>query len=137
MTSQMERATKARKRQREEAYILLGERRNGLWLARAHWRTRGEPASVSFDWQRVLSREESHGDVVGFLHTHPGFTPEPSRRDELTMNAWTACFGKPLICAIASADDVRAWIYFPDGSPAMKAPQITRFQNGWIVLLEE
>lgn len=96
---------------REIAYVLIGENKNGILLAKMSWKTRGTEASVLFDGARVLAREESHGDLVGFFHTHPeGFTT-PSKRDDDTMLAWSFCFGKPLLCAIGTSMGVRAWVY--------------------------
>lgn len=120
----------------EESYILLGERRDGLWLARAQWRAVGQATSVSFDWEKVLDREKRRADVIGFLHTHPGFSPEPSARDEMTMRAWCNCFGKPLIRAIASGKDIRAWLYRADEQPPETFARISCFRGKWIVASE-
>jgi proteasome lid subunit RPN8/RPN11 len=49
-----------------------------------------------------MNREEKHGDVVGFLHTHPDGPAAPSKRDLRTMRAWWSAFGKPLLYLIAS-----------------------------------
>ena len=100
-----------KKETKEIAYVLIGEVKNGILLAKMSWRTRGTESSVLFDGARVLAREESHGDLVGFFHTHPeGFT-QPSKRDDDTMAAWCFCFGKPLLCAISTSAGLRAWIY--------------------------
>lgn len=63
----------------------------------------GNSASVRFDGQWALKREEKKGDVVGFWHTHPDGTLEPSKRDIKTMQAWIGCFGKPLLCVIQNS----------------------------------
>jgi hypothetical protein len=57
---------------------------------------------VRFDGLWVLAREETHCDVVGFLHTHPDGPAAPSDRDVRTMRAWCLAFGKPLLCLIES-----------------------------------
>lgn len=96
---------------KEIAYTLVGETKDGIILAKLIWKTRGSETSVMFDGAKVLSHEESSGDIVGFFHTHPeGFT-NPSRRDDDTMLSWSFCFGKPLLCAIGTSLGVRAWLY--------------------------
>ena len=120
----------------ETAAVLVGQSRGGLWLARLKWPTHGSHASVDFDWQNVLAREESHGDIIGFFHTHPDGMPNPSRRDDLTMISWCSCFGKKLLCAIASVDQVRAWIYEADGKAPSAVTQISRFKGNWLVASE-
>jgi proteasome lid subunit RPN8/RPN11 len=78
--------------------------------------TRGKPTSVEFDADWVLGREESKGDVIGFYHTHPGGPPAPSQRDLKTMRAWSACFGKPLLCLIESDGKLAAYRFDNDQS---------------------
>jgi proteasome lid subunit RPN8/RPN11 len=77
---------------------------------------RGEPTSVAFDAQWVLHREETKGDVVGFLHTHPSGSPTPSQRDLKTMRAWSSSFGKSLLCLIASEGRLAAYRFDDDQS---------------------
>ena len=59
-----------------------------VWHARRIDRTAGAPSQVEFDGAATVAREERRGDVIGFLHTHPGFAAVPSRRDVATMQAW-------------------------------------------------
>lgn len=114
--------------QKEIAYVLIGEIKDGIVLARMMWKTRGTETSVLFDGAKVLEREEKHGDLVGFYHTHPeGFT-QPSKRDDDTMISWSFCFGKPLLCVVGTSVGLRAWVYdaaaLTDGlSPAACAAQ--------------
>jgi hypothetical protein len=97
---------------KETAYVLVGERQGSIWLAKMVWRTRGTETSVLFDGNKVLSREETHGDIIGFYHSHPEGLTTPSARDDATMSAWCFCFGKPLLCAISTRTrGVRAWVY--------------------------
>jgi len=70
----------------------------------------GNSASVEFDGQWALEREEKKGDVVGFWHTHPDGNLEPSKRDIKTMEAWTRCFGKPLFCVIQNSSYETAYL---------------------------
>ena len=84
----------------EQCWVLLGERRGRVWYCHSHNEISGERTFVQFDGPWVLEREESHGDVVGFLHTHPDGPAMPSQRDVRTMRAWCLSFGKPLVCLI-------------------------------------
>jgi proteasome lid subunit RPN8/RPN11 len=93
----------------EQCWTLLGQRRGRIWFCRRVRHSRGDRASVEFDGGWVLQREEEHGDIVGFLHTHPDGPASPSGRDVRTMRAWCSAFGKPLLCLIASPDGVRGY----------------------------
>ena len=104
------------KRLVEHCWTLLGHHQGRFWYARRKRPTRGEVASVEFDADWVLAREESKGDVVGFYHTHPGGNPEPSLRDLKTMRAWSGSFGKPLLCLIESDGAVAAYRFDDDES---------------------
>ncbi len=120
----------------EIAYVLLGETRDGAWHAKMMWRRTGQPASVDFDWQKVMTREETKGDVVGFFHTHPSGFCEPSGRDDKTMMAWSTCFGKPLLCLIDDGDGMRGWVYdYKSGSKTV-VQQVTKFKGNWLVVIE-
>jgi proteasome lid subunit RPN8/RPN11 len=88
----------------ERCWTLLGSRDSGsrTWRIGIHHVVLGEPARVEADWAWTLTREESHGDVMGFYHTHPpGFGAQPSQRDIRTMQAWCSALGKSLLCLIA------------------------------------
>ena len=98
----------------EQCWILVGENRDDLWWGKRVQRTEGEPCLVQFDPYYVLERDEKYGDVVGFIHTHPNFSAHYSGRDDLTMKAWVACLGKPLVCCIVGSDGLRAWWYEND-----------------------
>lgn len=93
----------------EQCWTLLGQRRGRIWFCRRVRHSSGERTSVEFDGDWVLKREEKHGDVVGFLHTHPDGPASPSGRDVRTMRAWCIAFGKPLLCLIASPTGVRGY----------------------------
>ncbi|GAH27138.1 unnamed protein product [marine sediment metagenome] len=100
---------------KEICYIILGKRNS--WLAyfthgRLVKKITGESASVEFDWQWSLNREEKKGDILGFWHTHPDGSLKPSTRDRKTMQAWVNCFGKSLLCVIQNASRETAYLVF-------------------------
>lgn len=100
-------------KKKEICYIILGKRNS--WLTyfthgRLVKKITGESASVEFDWQWVLEREEEKGDILGFWHTHPDGTLKPSKRDGKTMQAWVSCFGKPLFCVIQNTSHETAYL---------------------------
>ena len=98
----------------EHCWTLVGVRQGPFWYARRRRPTKGDVASVEFDAAWALEREESHGDIVGFYHTHPSGSPDLSRRDVKTMHAWVGAFGKALLCLIECDGKVTAW-RFDDG----------------------
>lgn len=119
----------------EVAYVLLGETTGGVWHAKMMWRRTGEPASVDFDWHKVLTREEKKGDVVGFYHTHPNGLKSPSARDDRTMDAWSTCFGKPLLCLISDGDGIGGWVYDADKDGRTRLSEVHKFRNHWLVAI--
>ena len=106
----------AKRQKAEECWTLVGRRQGSFWYARRMRATRGEPSSVEFDSNWALDREESKGDVVGFFHTHPSGSTDPSQRDLKTMRAWVSSLGKPLLCVIAGDDHLAAYRFDDDGS---------------------
>jgi proteasome lid subunit RPN8/RPN11 len=118
----------------EECWILTGQRRGGVWILRRRRYTTGQPTRVSFDASWVLSREETHGDVLGFLHTHPTGSPEPSLRDLRTMHAWAGAFGKPLLCLIASKRSLACYVF--DASDHFDVARIVQFDRGVTIVIE-
>jgi len=119
----------------EECWVLVGERRSGIWLLRTLDRTVGKPESVEFDGPAALAREEQQGDVLGFWHTHPDFPATPSRRDVNTMQAWTSALGKPLLCIIEGTDGLQAYRFDDDDSQGIPA-QVIRFENDVLVAID-
>ena len=118
----------------EECWVLTGQRRGGVWMLRRRRYSVGEPGSVAFDASWVLGREESCGDVRGFLHTHPTSSASPSRRDLRTMRAWTGSFGKPLLCLIAARRRIAGYVF--DGKDRYKVDRIVHFTRGITVVVE-
>lgn len=119
----------------EECYMLIGERRGKVWAGRLQERSEGEPTSVAFDWAKVLVREESFGDVLGFYHTHPNSAPYPSPRDVRTMQAWATCFGKPLLCVIQSGALLAGYLFDPNGQ-CKPVGRITRLAHNTLIAVE-
>ena len=104
----------------ERSWVLTGQPLEAGWRVCPCRPSRGQPHQVEADWRWALAREESRGDVVGFLHTHPtGCGTQPSSRDRDTMQAWCSAFGKPLLCLIRSGRRLSAWLF----SPGITDPQ--------------
>ena len=122
---------------REEAHILTGVRRGRIWLVRRRRRMLGAAASVEADWRWALEREERHGDVVGFYHTHPpGAGVVPSERDVRTMRAWCGAFGKPVVCVIACGNRIRSTLFVTDEDAGRRLALTEVFAHGVIVAVE-
>jgi len=127
------RASQALKPVVEQCWTLLGERRGRIWFCRRVQRVHGERASVRFDGAWALAREESHGDVIGFLHTHPDGPHSPSNRDVRTMRAWRSAFGKPLLCLIDGPDGLRGFRFDDDASNGASLQAVERFSRGVLI----
>lgn len=112
----------------EHSWILIGNSKGKLWWGHRRKMTRGQPCSVDFDPNYAITREQTKGDVVGFLHTHPGMIASPSSTDYNTIRAWVNCFGKPLVCVIQGADGLRGYWFDDDESPPVEC-QVKRFGN--------
>lgn len=115
----------------EQSRVLTGRRQDGAWRLRLRRPTAGGRAWVEADWAWALEREEAHGDVAGFYHTHPGMTAVPSARDVATMRAWVSCFGKPLLCAIEGAEGLRAYLFASDEDEGRLLLRAER-HRGWL-----
>lgn len=129
----MARASTAVKPVVERCWTLVGERRGRIWLGRRVRQTSGERTSVEFDGAWVLRREETLGDIVGFLHTHPDGPNSPSARDVRTMRAWCSAFGKPLLCLIESPQGLDAYRFDDDESTGERIAIVEKFSRGWVI----
>ena len=109
------------KRRNEQYWLLTGALAGPAWYGRRRDSRRGRPCDVTFDHRIVYDREDRHGDVVGFLHTHPGMTASPSQTDLDTMRAWVLAMGKPLVCAILGRDGLRAHWFLDDEAEPVEA----------------
>jgi len=110
----------------EKAAVLVGQRRGRVWEGRLCRLQVGDATSVEFDWAWVLAREEQHGDVIGFYHTHPSGAITPSKRDVRTMRAWVGCFGKPLLCVIESGAALTAYVFETDEDEGRPLAEVQR-----------
>jgi proteasome lid subunit RPN8/RPN11 len=126
-------ASTARRSVAEQCWTLLGQHRGRIWYCRRVRHSRGEPISVRFDGTWALRREETHGDVVGFLHTHPDGPASPSERDVRTMRAWCSAFGKPLLCLIASPGELRGYRFDDDKSVGKALSLVESFPRGAVI----
>lgn len=129
----MARASAKLKREVEQCWTLVGARRGRIWLARRVRRASGERAQVQFDGAWTLEREETHGDVVGFLHTHPDGPAAPSNRDVRTMRAWARAFGKPLLCLIDCPDGLFGFRFDDDQSEGEPLTIVQLFPRGVVI----
>jgi proteasome lid subunit RPN8/RPN11 len=119
----------------EQCWVLTGEQRGRVWLARRMARTVGLPAKVEFDAAAALAREERRGDVIGFWHTHPSFTATPSARDVATMQAWVSAFGKPLLCLIEGTDGLVGYCFDSHTSRGERVANVEKFARGVVVVV--
>jgi proteasome lid subunit RPN8/RPN11 len=117
----------------EQCWTLLGEHRGRIWFCRRVRQVRGERVSVCFDGAWALQREEKHGDVVGFLHTHPDGPALPSGRDVRTMRAWCGAFGKALVCVIAGTEGMRGYRFDDDESAGEALAIAQAFPRGVVI----
>lgn len=117
----------------EQCWTLLGQHRGRIWYCRRVRQISGERTSVRFDGAWVLSREETHGDVVGFLHTHPEGPAAPSPRDVRTIRAWCSAFGKPILCLIAAPEEMRGYRFDDDQSIGKALSLVEMFRRGVVI----
>ncbi len=113
----------------EECWTLTGGRIGGIWVGWRRWRTEGAPASVEFSAKRALQRQRYQRDCVGWAHTHPGMAAVPSMTDVVTMQAWVACFGRPLLCVIKGSDGTRGYVFQHDECEGVELMKV--YEIGW------
>lgn len=121
----------------ERCWMLVGRRQGPFWYARRVQRSVGKPTSVAFDADWALAREEAKGDLVGFYHTHPSGLATPSVRDDRTMAAWVACFGKPLLCVIEADDRPRAYMYDGRARSGVELRACERLPRGIVLMFDD
>lgn len=121
----------------EQCWVLVGawDGRRRCWQLRRRRPVCGHLTSVEADWAWALAREEEHGDVVGFWHTHPGGAgTSPSDRDIRTMRAWHSAFGKPLVCVITEGRRSAAHVFVDDATGAQRAQLYTGKKRGSFIV---
>lgn len=114
-------------RQNEQSWILTGGYHRRLWWGYLSHESEGHPGAVGFPYKWVNDREEKTGDIVGFMHTHPGMLASASLRDDATMAQWVLSFGKPLICLIEGINGLKGYLYYSDEQPPITIRTIKRF----------
>lgn len=117
----------------EHCWAIVGEVRQELWCGKTVQPTTGTVSEVDFDGQWVLDREENDGDIIGFYHTHPSGTPNPSTRDVNTMRAWVGSFGKPLLCLIEADNNLAAFRFDDDQCDGVEMRQCELFFDEVVV----
>jgi hypothetical protein len=111
----------------EQCWVLIGGRSDGRWSVRMCRPTEGSRTWVEADWAWTLQREETQGDVAGFLHSHPpGSGAEPSARDLRTMRAWCLALGKPLLCLIEHDGSLQGSVHADEQDPGRPLGRILR-----------
>lgn len=120
----------------ELCWTLVGVRQGPFWYAHRRQPTFGKPASVTFDAAWVTARDESHGDILGFYHTHPNGLPTPSKRDDRTMRAWTTSLGRPLLCLIEADRRVHAYLYQQGSLDWTKLAACERLARGVVIVFD-
>lgn len=113
----------------EHCWILTGKVQHLTWSGKIQKESEGRPASVDFDYNYVLKREEEKRDIIGFCHTHPGFLAIPSDRDVRTMGAWVNCLGKPLLCLIEGTDGLRAYLFYDDEYEPLECEEVNQYKD--------
>ena len=117
----------------EKCWVLVGQRQGPFCIGHKMQPTEGAPTRVEFDHDWVIRRDESSGDIIGFLHTHPSGSLEPSQRDVDTMQAWTSCLGKSLVCLIQCDAEIVGFTFVDDnctGQPVAATQLFRSNQSG-------
>lgn len=123
---------KETKMDNEVYHGMIGRIIGPWWFARSFGDDQeGSPGQVSFDWEKIMEREDSHGDIVGFYHTHPSFPGTPSSTDYATMGAWTLSLGRPLLCLIEGTDGLNANWFKDDESEHVRA-KVRKFGKWYV-----
>jgi len=77
--------------------------------------SQGNPGQVEFAWRKCWDRYQSHGDVVGWFHTHPPGAHDMSNTDAATFQSWLVAIGGPRYAVILCEGVVHAWALWLDG----------------------
>ncbi len=117
----------------EQCWVLTGNRSGMTWHCSRVQPTEGSTNQVEFSHDWVLQRNEDVGDVVGFYHTHPSGFLDPSEKDVQTMQAWTGCFGRPLLCLIGFEERIEGFIFFDDECSGWRLLSVKREEDCLII----
>ena len=120
----------------EHCWILTGTRQGQFWLCRREQMNVGQPASVEFDPDWVIRRDEKVGDVIGFIHTHPSGSLAPSQRDINTMRAWCSCLGRQLLCLISHGNEVQSFLFQNDQCNGLRMMAAQQFDENTVVVFD-
>lgn len=116
----------------EVYYLLLKDKtlKNGYFTTKkVGFQTQNTLAQVEFDYKIVYKYEDDpNEEIVGFFHTHPRGCDYMSITDVNTMNAWTKCLGRRLLCEIDSGVISRWWCY-PDGKIVKIKPKANDYDD--------
>ena len=94
----------------EECWFIYGIRAGKFFAGFSRYHSKGTSGSVEFDWKKAMTPF-----LIGWIHSHGAFGPEPSGLDDSTMRSWVKGKARPFICGIYS-DGGRTWNdYFRPG----------------------
>jgi hypothetical protein len=120
------------KNDNEVYHGMIGKVFGRYWIARSLGDdAEGNPGQVGFNWKKIDERETSHGDIVGFYHTHPHCAGQPSSTDYKTMGTWTVSFGRPLLCLIEGTDGLNA-NWFKDDETRHAVGKVRKFGKWYL-----
>ena len=98
--------------QSERSWIITGFKIGKYWFGKRRMCRVGSHGEVTFDHDWVLKRDEAKFDVLGWHHTHPSNCDAyVSPKDLGTMQAWSLCLGKPLLCLITGDNGLLGWVF--------------------------
>jgi proteasome lid subunit RPN8/RPN11 len=125
----------------EEYFTMVGSRQDDgtIRCSVIDYESQGLAGTVSFDWSKCLERHRTHGDVIGWFHTHPPGAQNLSGQDVKSFRSWTVTLGGPRYAVILCEDAVLAWVLTIGDDTRLHYVQIhaTIEEDGTIVLHTE
>lgn len=110
----------------EKCWFIYGKKIGPYWIGFLKYHSKGSIASVGFNWSLAADP-----NIMGFFHSHPGGSAEPSIRDDKTMCAWIKAEGRPLLCGIFGCQNKKCFIYSQDGCYEIKNKIWGNFFLAW------